>query len=125
MLGLKWRGWRFHNNPYPIGNLPLERAQALYLGGAWPFLFSPPEPKTGIMNLMSIDRKASLTGQSLRAMIERDIDACASLACEGMSFTPEEEAVFAEMASQGLSYDARIDYLNTYLARTAPALAAE
>lgn len=81
--------------------------------------------KYGIINMMTIDRNTPLTGQSLRAMIERDIDACASLACEGMQFSEEEEAVFTEMARQGLSYEARIDYLKAYLARTAPALAAE
>ena len=74
---------------------------------------------------MSIDRKTPLTGQSLRDMIARDEDGRASLACEGLHFTDEEEAVFAEMARQGLSYDARIDYLKAYLAQTAPALAAE
>jgi len=74
---------------------------------------------------MSIDRTIPLTGQEFRNMLARDEDARASLACEGMVFTPDEEAVFTEMARQGLSYDARIAYLKAYLTRTAPALAAE
>ncbi|GJL80345.1 MAG: hypothetical protein NPINA01_33340 [Nitrospinaceae bacterium] len=74
---------------------------------------------------MSIDRITPLTGQSLCEMVARDDDARASLACEGMYFTEEEEAVFAEMASLGLSYEARIEYLKAYLARTLPAFAVE
>lgn len=58
-------------------------------------------------------------------MMARDMEAVASLACEGIQFTNEEEAVFADMARRGLSYDDRIAYLKAYVARTAPALAAE
>ena len=58
-------------------------------------------------------------------MLARDVEAVASLACEGIQFTKEEEAVFADMARRGLSYDDRIAYLKAYVARTAPALAAE
>ena len=74
---------------------------------------------------MSIDRATPLTGQALEAMLDRQDDARMSLACENMQLTNEENAVFAEMARLGLSYDERIDYLKAYLAQTAPALAAE
>ncbi|GJL52240.1 MAG: hypothetical protein NPIRA01_34670 [Nitrospirales bacterium] len=74
---------------------------------------------------MSINRTTSLTGQALRDMLARQDDARMSLACENMYLTDKEEAVFAEMARLGLSYDARIDYLTAYLSQSAPALAAE
>jgi hypothetical protein len=74
---------------------------------------------------MSIDRTTPLTGQALRAMLARQEDARMSLACENMHLTDDENAIFAEMARLGLSYDARIEYLKAHLSQTAPALAAE
>lgn len=69
---------------------------------------------------MAIDRKKPITGKDLEELVERDKEAVASLACEGIHFTPEEEAIFQEMNRLGLSYDDRIKYLNDYFDRTAP-----
>lgn len=67
---------------------------------------------------MTADRKKPITGKDLEALIERDKEAVASLACEGIVFTPEEDAAFAEMNKLGLSYDDRIKYLNQYFDNT-------
>ncbi|MDH5641036.1 MAG: hypothetical protein OEY28_07055 [Nitrospira sp.] len=75
----------------------------------------PPFPYNGGM---AIDRKKPITGKELEELIERDKEAVASLACEGIHFTPEEEAVFQEMNRLGLSYDEQGKYLDDWLHRT-------
>lgn len=67
---------------------------------------------------MAIDRKKLITGKELEELIDRDKEAVASLACEGIHCTSEEDAVFAEMNRLGLSYDDQGKYLDDWLNRT-------
>ncbi|MGE0269581.1 MAG: hypothetical protein AB7S78_14115 [Candidatus Omnitrophota bacterium] len=67
---------------------------------------------------MSIDRKKPITGKELQELIERDKEAVASLACEGIFLTSEEKSVFEEMNRLGLSYEQRDKYLDDWMHRT-------
>lgn len=80
-----------------------------------PVAWMPPFPYNGGM---AIDRKKPIIGKELEELIERDKEAVASLACEGIHFPPEEEAVFQEMNRLGLSYDEQGKYLDEWLHRT-------
>lgn len=75
---------------------------------------------TGLIynGFMAADRTKPLAGKELEALIQRDKEAVASLACEGIHCTPEEDAVFEEMNRLNLSYDERIKHLNDYFDRT-------
>ncbi len=84
-----------------------------------------PLPENRYNRMMTTQRNTPLTDQALRDMIKRDLEAKASLACEGIHFTEEEEAVFADMIKQGLDDEARIKFIKAYFAKTSPALAAE
>jgi hypothetical protein len=83
------------------------------------------EPENRYNKNMTPEQHTPLKGQALLDMMARDMEARASLACEGIHFTEEEEAVFADMARQGLNDAARMEYLKDYFAQTSPALAAE
>lgn len=67
---------------------------------------------------MTVDRKKPITGKELEALIERGREARASLACEGIFLTPEEDAVFDEMNKLGLSYEGRDKFLDDWMHRT-------
>ena len=67
---------------------------------------------------MIVDRKKPITGKELEELIDRDKEAVASLACEGIYCTPEEDAVFEEMNRLGLSYEQRDKYLDDWMHRT-------
>lgn len=86
-------------------------ASAGLISVATPALFSYNES-------MAIDRKKPITGKDLEELIERDKEAVASLACEGIHFTPEEEAIFQKMNRLGLSYDEQGKYLDDWMHRT-------
>ncbi|UVT18295.1 MAG: hypothetical protein H8K03_22420 (plasmid) [Nitrospira sp.] len=67
---------------------------------------------------MTVDRNKPITGKELEALIERGKEAKASLACEGIFLTPEEDAAFAEMNRLGLSYEQRDKFLDEWMHRT-------
>lgn len=82
-------------------------------------LVSVAQPRAFLYNDgMIVDRKKPITGKELEELIERGKEARASLACEGIYCTPEEDAVFAEMNRLNLSYEERDKYLDDWMHRT-------
>lgn len=82
-------------------------------------LVSVAQPRAFLYNnRMTVDRKKPITGKELEELIERGKEARASLACEGIYCTPEEDAVFAEMNRLNLSYEERDKYLDDWMHRT-------
>ena len=58
------------------------------------------------------------TESEIKARQKRDRVAKASLACEGITFTAEEDALFEEMDRLGLSNDERSAYIDAYCKRS-------
>ena len=59
-----------------------------------------------------------LTESEIKARQKRDAVAKASLACEGITFTAEEDALFEEMDRLGLSADECSAYIDAYCKRS-------
>jgi hypothetical protein len=58
-----------------------------------------------------------MNDEELAATRRRRLDARASLACEGIHLTPDEESLFAEMDARRLTHDQREAFVLDYIAR--------